>query len=110
MLQLLSEKYSGIMSMVSNSKQYLRLLGACREDLHDFPLVRGRFYNFAEEDDDQLQDKDSSKSNILWAFQRINKVIDQILSSSDKATAFAELSKEIACGEPEEDDDIAVAR
>lgn len=68
LLQLLKDKYGAILSLAQNTKHYLRLLGTCREDLHDFPLVRGRFYNFAEDEDDQLQDQDSSKSNILWAF------------------------------------------
>jgi hypothetical protein len=59
-----------ILRMIDAKHPYLqndtRLMGTIREDLKDFPLIRGHFYNFEEE-----PDPESSQANILWCFKNI---------------------------------------
>ena len=71
-----------------------RLMGTIREDLKDFPLIRGHFYNFEEE-----PDPETSQANILWCFKNIIQMVDRLIQLNGQD----ELAKEFECNEPEDD-------
>ena len=77
------------------TKYFLKLLGTCREDLAEFPLVRGRYYNFSD-----LEEQPQSIKNIYWAFEKILATVEEIMSLG----GYEELAQEVTCYDEDDEE------